>query len=59
MGKEIFYMRGILGQYVITIPEDDVIIVRLGHRREKPVAKKSHSADFYTYLEEAYKMMEL
>ena len=28
LGKDIFAMRGILGQYVITIPEDNVIIVR-------------------------------
>ena len=35
-GKKIFYMRGILGQYVISIPEDDLIIVRLGHKRSKP-----------------------
>jgi len=28
-GKNIFYMRGHLGQYVIVIPEDELIIVRL------------------------------
>ena len=26
-----FYMRGHLGQFIIVIPEDDLIIVRLGH----------------------------
>jgi CubicO group peptidase (beta-lactamase class C family) len=29
--KEIFYLRGVQGQYVIVIPEDNLIIVRLGH----------------------------
>lgn len=55
--KEVFVMRGILGQYVITIPEDNVIIVRLGHSiggwDERPF-----STDFYTYIEEAYKMLD-
>ena len=57
LGKEIFVMRGILGQYVITIPEDDVIIVRLGHQRGKR-KNKPFTDDFYTYIEEAYKMLE-
>ena len=49
-------MRGILGQYVITIPEDNVIIVRLGHKRGQFV-DKPFTQDFYTYIEEAYSMM--
>ena len=58
--KEIFYMRGHLGQLVIVIPEDDVIIVRLGHRIEKPedMSIDPHSPNFYTYIDEAYKMMK-
>ncbi|WP_162428537.1 serine hydrolase domain-containing protein [Pontibacter pudoricolor] len=32
-GQNIFYARGILGQYIIVIPEKDVIIVRLGKKR--------------------------
>ena len=55
--KEIFAMRGILGQYVIVIPEDDVIIVRLGHQRGTFVNDQPFTADFYTYIDEAYKMM--
>lgn len=57
MDKEIFVMRGILGQYVITIPEDDLIIVRLGHQRGKRKGKP-FTSDFYTYVEEAYKMID-
>ena len=57
--KKIFYMRGHLGQVVIVIPQDDVIIVRLGHRIEKAVQSLNpHSPDFYTYIDEAYNMME-
>ncbi len=57
MGKHIFVMRGILGQYVITIPEDDIIIVRLGHKRGSFVVGESFTEDFYIYVEEAYKML--
>ena len=31
----IFYMRGLLGQYVFVIPDQRMIIVRLGKQREK------------------------
>lgn len=49
-------MRGILGQYVISIPEDDLIIVRLGHKREEE--KVNHyPKDFYIYIDEAYQML--
>ncbi|MFD1016944.1 serine hydrolase domain-containing protein [Winogradskyella rapida] len=54
--KSIFYMRGHLGQYVIVIPEDDVIIVRLGHTVAKAKGD-AHSPDFYTFIDEAYAMM--
>jgi CubicO group peptidase (beta-lactamase class C family) len=55
--KEIFYMRGVLGQYVIVIPEDDVIIVRLGHKLIKRKEGEDHAPDFYIYIEEALKML--
>lgn len=57
LGKEIFAMRGILGQYVITIPEDDLIIVRLGHQKGNNDGRP-FSTDFYTYVEEAYHMLD-
>lgn len=54
--KKIFYMRGHLGQYVIVIPEDELIIVRLGNQVRK--SKNSpHSEDFFMYIDEAYKML--
>ena len=57
LNKHIFVMRGILGQYVITIPEDDIIIVRLGHQRGNR-SDLPFSSDFYTYVEEAYNMLD-
>ncbi|WP_111683125.1 serine hydrolase domain-containing protein [Winogradskyella tangerina] len=57
MDKHIFLMRGILGQYVITIPEDNTIIVRLGHHRS-PELMDSFPLDYYIYLDEAYNMLD-
>ena len=54
--KKIFVMRGILGQYVIVIPENNVIIVRLGEQRGNKTVLP-FSSDFYVYVEEAYKML--
>ena len=51
-------MRGHLGQFVIVIPEDELIIVRLGHLKGIQTSYDPHSEDLYTYVEEAYKMLE-
>jgi len=34
-GEKIFYCRGILGQYIVAVPGRDLIMVRLGHHRNK------------------------
>ena len=57
MGQEVFYFRGILGQYVIVLPQKDVIIVRLGKEGGKVPGDKEHPNDFYFYLEEVLKML--
>ncbi|AWH84510.1 serine hydrolase [Flavobacterium album] len=59
LGKKMYYMRGHLGQFVIVIPEDNVIIVRLGHTKGLQTTTDAHSNDFYVYVDEAYKMMGL
>jgi CubicO group peptidase (beta-lactamase class C family) len=56
LDKKIFVMRGILGQYVITIPEDNVIIVRLGHERGEKL-DRPFTSEFYTIIEETYAML--
>jgi CubicO group peptidase (beta-lactamase class C family) len=56
-GKKTYYMRGHLGQYVIVIPEDDLIIVRLGNHHIRSKVGNPHSVDFYVYLDETYKML--
>ena len=57
LGKKMYYLRGHLGQFVIVIPEDDIIIVRLGHTKGLQTETDPHSNDFYVYVDEAYKMM--
>lgn len=59
MGKKIYYMRGHLGQFVIVIPQDNIIITRLGHIKGLQTETDPHSNDFYVYVDEAYKMMGL
>ncbi|AWG24620.1 serine hydrolase domain-containing protein [Flavobacterium kingsejongi] len=55
--KTIYYMRGHLGQFVIVIPEDELIIVRLGHLKGNQSTTRPHSDDFYEYIDETYKMI--
>ena len=53
----MFYTRGHLGQLSIVIPEDDLIIVRLGNLISKE-NDEPHSKDFYTYIDEAYNIIQ-
>ena len=46
----IYYARGILGQYIISIPDKDIVIVRLGHMRD-PEKINNHPADLYKYID--------
>ena len=56
--KHFFMMRGHLGQYVIVEPNDNVIIVRLGHRKSPDQGVGKFTDDITVYIEEAYKMLE-
>ncbi len=56
LGKEIFVLRGILGQYVIVLPKEKIMIVRLGEQREDLI-NKPFTSDFYVYIDEVMKML--
>jgi CubicO group peptidase (beta-lactamase class C family) len=56
-GKNFKMMRGHLGQYVIVQPEDNVIIVRLGHQKSPDKGVGVFTNDILLYIEEAYKML--
>jgi CubicO group peptidase (beta-lactamase class C family) len=36
-GHEVIYCRGIKGQYIISVPDQDLVIVRTGHKRAPDV----------------------
>ncbi len=55
--RPFFVMQGILGQYVVGDPEENILIVRLGHERESKSSDTVFPADFYEYLNGAYKMI--
>jgi len=54
-GHNIFYMRGVLGQYVIMIPDLKMIVVRLGKMRELTNIN-GHPTDLYWYIDAALEM---
>ena len=58
-GKAFFSMRGHLGQYVIVIPEHDVILVRLGHRSMPDLPDSDTPADLPLFVREALQMLAL
>ncbi|MCS6822733.1 MAG: beta-lactamase family protein [Cytophagaceae bacterium] len=51
-GSNIFYARGILGQYIIAIPEQKKIIVRLGKKRGPKIGH--HYKEMLTLIDECY-----
>lgn len=55
--KNFFMMRGHLGQYVIVEPNDNIIIVRLGHSKGNDKVVGQFTADIDFYIKEAYKML--
>lgn len=57
-GHPIFYARGILGQYVIAIPDLNAIVVRLGHKRSE-VKLNHHPADVYGILDGVFELLDV
>lgn len=53
-GVSAYYMRGILGQYVIVVPSLDMIIVRLGHKRGVKI--NNHYSETYALIDEAIRL---
>jgi CubicO group peptidase (beta-lactamase class C family) len=51
-GLAVTYARGILGQYILVIPEKEMVIVRLGHKRSEP-GKNYIPEDIYVYIDAA------
>ncbi len=56
-GSKVFYARGILGQYIICMPQKNMVIVRLGHKRSS-IKLGDHPVDVYTYLRAGISLTE-
>ena len=54
-GLFVYYARGLWGQYVICIPEKNMIVVRLG-RKFGAILEDGHHEDFYQFIDAALKM---
>lgn len=56
-GERLPLFKGMLGQYIIAIPEKDAIVVRLGHKRSDKYIRET-TEDNYRYVDMAMKMLE-
>ena len=54
---DFFSLRGHQGQYVIVIPKEDVIIVRLGKRKSRGSDLNNHPSDFNLYINESLNIL--
>lgn len=57
-GKKYFAMRGHLGQYVIVFPQENIIVVRLGHSKGETDGIETYPKNFVIYIEEAFEMLK-
>lgn len=54
--KDIFYARGILGQYIICVPKDNLVIVKLGRERRPKTGNNHCPDDIITCIDAVNKM---
>lgn len=53
-----YYLRGLYGQYVIVIPEYEMIIVRLGNQSDPEKDSKNRPKEVELYINEALKLID-
>lgn len=58
-GMPVYYMRGILGQYVLVLPDKNAVIVRLGHKRSDTRTSQHYPDDIDTWLGAALEIIDM
>jgi CubicO group peptidase (beta-lactamase class C family) len=53
---DIIYARGLLGQYILVAPDQNMVIVRLGLRRSDTQTEGHYPLDVETWLDAAFQM---
>ena len=56
-GMEVKYARGILGQYILVIPEKNMVVVRLGHKRSDVKTAGNYPEDIDLWLDTAFEVL--
>jgi CubicO group peptidase (beta-lactamase class C family) len=56
-GSEIIYARGLYGQYILAVPDKNMVIVRLGHLREDENTSEHYPLDVETWIDTAFEMI--
>ena len=54
-GISVYYARGLWGQYIICIPEKNMIVVRLGRKYGKKLGN-GHYTDLYAFIDATLEM---
>ena len=52
-----YYLRGLYGQYVIVVPQENMIVVRMGNKDSKEVDSKNRPSEVEFYINEAMKVL--
>ena len=52
MTNPVYYYRGLKGQYIIAIPKEELLIVRVGHERKSNFSVPEHLQGDKEYIEQ-------
>ena len=58
LDMDFFFMRGLKGQYVFVVPQKNLIVVRIGRKRDDGAFQKEHPDDVYSYLDMGLRMIK-
>jgi len=56
-GKRFYYQSGHRGQFIISFPDEQLVITRLGHQKLKKDNQEDVSKETYFFISEAIKML--